>query len=235
MSDNFLLVKDAVDIVDVAEFYGVSVNRHKKALCPFHDDNHPSMSFKNQRFKCFSCDEGGDVIDLVKFLTNAETPLDAVREINRSFHLGIDLDVPVSDAAIRKARQQRQIAQARKEQAAEWERCAVIILNAYCRFLRKCRIKYAPRRPEDEFHPLFLESLQKLEYMEYVVESVFIAGSRDERLKFMKEYAGMIRKIEQRLIQERVPYADRDEAFYSSLAPFTPVVVTGGAWAQKAA
>ncbi len=175
------------------------------------------------------------MIDLVKFLTNAATPLDAVREINRSFHLGIDLDAPVSDAAIQMARRQRRLVQERKKQLAELERCSVIIINAYCRFLRECRRTYAPRSPGEKLHPLFVESLDKLEYMEYVAESVFITGSRDERKMFLREYTGMIRGIEQRLIQERVPYADRDEAYYSQLAPFTPVVYAGGVWNPKAA
>jgi hypothetical protein len=235
MCDNFLLVKDAVDIIDVAKFYGISVNRHKKAICPFHNDHHPSLSFKNQRFKCFSCGEGGDVIDLVSFLTNAATPLDAVREINRSFHLGFDLDAPASDAAIQNARRQRKAAQERKRRFDEWENCAVIIFIAYLRFLRECRETYAPHSPEDDFHPLFLESLHKLDYTEYVFEEIFIISGTEERMKFLVDYAGMVRAIEQRLIQERVPYADRDEAFYNRLAPFAPVVVAGGAWNQKAA
>ena len=235
MSDNFLLVKDAVDIIDVAEFYGISVNRHKKAVCPFHDDHHPSLSFKNQRFKCFGCDEGGDVIDLVMLLTNAATPLDAAREINQSFRLGIDMDAPLSGEAIQRATRARWRERERKRRFEEWEHCAVLILIAYLRFLRECREEYAPQRPEDDFHPLFLESLHKLYYVEYVFEEIFITGGKDVIKKFLVDYAGMIRGIEQRLIQERVPYADRNEAFYSRLAPFAPVVFAGGVWNPKAA
>lgn len=36
-----------------------------KALCIFHDDNHPSMSIKDNRFYCFSCGAKGDTIELV--------------------------------------------------------------------------------------------------------------------------------------------------------------------------
>ena len=36
-----------------------------KALCPFHDDHHPSMSIKNNRYRCWACGENGDVIDFV--------------------------------------------------------------------------------------------------------------------------------------------------------------------------
>ena len=54
----------ATPIEDVAKRLGIEVGRHK-ALCPFHQDRHPSLHFKNNRFKCFSCGESGDVIDLV--------------------------------------------------------------------------------------------------------------------------------------------------------------------------
>ena len=50
-------------IEGVAERLGLQVTRHK-CLCPFHDDHHASMSFKNNKFKCWSCDESGDTIKL---------------------------------------------------------------------------------------------------------------------------------------------------------------------------
>ena len=53
-------------IEGVAERLGMEVVRHK-ALCPFHDDHHASLSFSVRRntFRCFVCGEHGDVIDLV--------------------------------------------------------------------------------------------------------------------------------------------------------------------------
>lgn len=52
-------------IEGVAERLGMKVTRHK-ALCPFHDDKHPSLSFSVSRntYKCFVCDAHGGVIDL---------------------------------------------------------------------------------------------------------------------------------------------------------------------------
>ena len=50
----------------VAERLGMHVVRHK-ALCPFHDDHHASLSFSVRRntFRCFACDAHGGTIDLV--------------------------------------------------------------------------------------------------------------------------------------------------------------------------
>ena len=53
-------------IEGVAERLGLQVSRHK-CLCPFHADNHPSLSFKVSKntFRCFVCGASGGTIDLV--------------------------------------------------------------------------------------------------------------------------------------------------------------------------
>ena len=53
-------------IEGVAERLGLRVARHK-ALCPFHADSHPSLSFKVSRnmYRCFVCGASGGTIDLV--------------------------------------------------------------------------------------------------------------------------------------------------------------------------
>ena len=53
-------------IEEVAERLGIEV-RHHKALCPFHYDRHPSLSFHTGRntYRCFVCGAHGGPIDLV--------------------------------------------------------------------------------------------------------------------------------------------------------------------------
>ena len=53
-------------IEQVAQALGLSVNRHK-ALCPFHDDSNPSLTFsvRKNRYRCFVCGACGGPIDLV--------------------------------------------------------------------------------------------------------------------------------------------------------------------------
>ena len=53
-------------IEGVAERLGLRVTRHK-ALCPFHDDHHASLSFKVSKntWCCFVCGASGGTIDLV--------------------------------------------------------------------------------------------------------------------------------------------------------------------------
>ena len=55
----------SLPIEGVAERLGLKVQKHK-ALCPFHADSHPSLSFHVGRntYKCFVCDAHGGPIDL---------------------------------------------------------------------------------------------------------------------------------------------------------------------------
>ena len=61
----------------VAQRLGFTIKRHK-ALCPFHNDHTPSLTFKKNKFKCWSCGECGDTISLVMKVLNKDF-LDACR------------------------------------------------------------------------------------------------------------------------------------------------------------
>ena len=54
-------------IEDVASRLGMRLERHK-ALCPWHDDSRPSLTFdtRKNRYRCYVCDAHGGVIDLVR-------------------------------------------------------------------------------------------------------------------------------------------------------------------------
>ena len=56
----------SISIEQVAEALGITVSRHK-AICPFHDDTRPSLTFNLNRnmYRCYVCDAKGDSIQLV--------------------------------------------------------------------------------------------------------------------------------------------------------------------------
>lgn len=56
----------SIGIEQVAEALGITVSRHK-AICPFHDDTRPSLTFNLSRnmYRCYVCDAKGDCIQLV--------------------------------------------------------------------------------------------------------------------------------------------------------------------------
>ncbi len=49
----------------VAQRLGFKIEHHK-TLCPFHNDHTPSLTFKKNKFKCWSCGKSGDSINLVR-------------------------------------------------------------------------------------------------------------------------------------------------------------------------
>ena len=58
----FETIKQFVTTRQAAKAYGLEVDVHGMALCPFHADHHPSLKL-DQRFYCFGCGASGDVID----------------------------------------------------------------------------------------------------------------------------------------------------------------------------
>ena len=60
----FEVVKASINIREAAQVYGIDVNDHGMALCPFHNDRHPSLYVSDDHYHCFACGEHGDVIDL---------------------------------------------------------------------------------------------------------------------------------------------------------------------------
>lgn len=53
-------------------------------LCPFHEEKHPSFIIftKSNTFKCFGCQEGGDVIKFFQLINNTDF-VESVKELNR--------------------------------------------------------------------------------------------------------------------------------------------------------
>lgn len=66
-------IKAAHPLHEMAERYGLHLatsGARFVALCPFHAEQHPSFTIfpNSQRWWCFGCQRGGDVIDLVRLL-----------------------------------------------------------------------------------------------------------------------------------------------------------------------
>ena len=93
----FEIVKENVNLWEAAEVYGIDVNRYGKALCPFHNDRHPSLYVADDHYYCFACGAHGDVIDFVGKLFQL-SPYDAARKLMADFHLSPDK--PPSAAAL---------------------------------------------------------------------------------------------------------------------------------------
>lgn len=150
----FETVKNNVSLREAAQAYGLEVNRHGKALCPFHNDRHPSLYVANDHYYCFTCGEHGDVIDFTARLFDLK-PYDAAMKLVIDFHL--DPDKPPSAAALN-AKRIRTEAQKLKEN----ERLCFSVLSDYYRCLEEWKAYYAPQTPDEPVHDLFVEACHKL-------------------------------------------------------------------------
>ncbi len=124
----FEIVKENVNLREAAELYGIDVNRYGKALCPFHNDRHPSLYVADDHYYCFACGERGDVIDFVGRLFQL-SPYDAARKLMADFHLS---PAKPPRAAALHAKRIRTEAQ----QLMENERLCFSVPSDYARVLR---------------------------------------------------------------------------------------------------
>ena len=82
-------IKQRLDMKQVVEAYGFSVNRSGFCCCPFHAEKTASMKIYEKGYKCFGCGEGGDIIKFVQKYFDL-SPIDACRKLNDDFSLGLE-------------------------------------------------------------------------------------------------------------------------------------------------
>jgi hypothetical protein len=165
----FQNVKYGVNCREAAERYGVSINRQGKALCPFHNDRHPSLYVADDHFYCFACGAHGDVID---FAANFfDLPLyEAAQRLAADF--GVDANQPPTKEVLEKRRQK-----AEAQQLMENERLCVSVLSDYARVLRSWKMQYAPQSPAEAPDERFEEACHKLDEAEYYLDILAFGDS----------------------------------------------------------
>lgn len=81
-------VKRHVTARQVAEYYGLKINRSGMACCPFHKDKHPSMKVSDSHYHCFGCGAHGDAIGYVAQMFGL-SQYDAACKIIEDFGLSV--------------------------------------------------------------------------------------------------------------------------------------------------
>lgn len=89
----FASIRDSIPAIEVAKLYGMEFDSSgKRARCVFHfPDRYPSLSFRNNRFRCWSCGAHGSCIDLAMQLWGTNAYESACR-LDTDFHLGLQLN-----------------------------------------------------------------------------------------------------------------------------------------------
>ena len=189
-------VKERADIVKVAEHYGMKLNRAYKCVCPFHKEKTASFSISPQKqiWKCFGCGKGGDVISLVSELLNINA-LEAAKSINYTLGLGLDTDKPSNYLEINKYKEIRKT----EEMFKEWENKTFQLLCDYLHLLWKWEEEKAPKSPEEDVNELFIEAMHNRDYIEYLIEEIFINGTNKDKIWFWKYEKKVVKRIETRV------------------------------------
>ena len=188
----FEIIKENVNLREAAELYGIDVNRYGKALCPFHNDRHPSLYVADDHYYCFACGEHGDVIDFVSRL-EAVSPKEAALMLAQDFSIPYEDKEPPSRSRRPQPRQESP-----EQQFKRMERYCFRVLSDYHNLLRRWKRDYAPKTPEEEWHPLFVEALQKQSHVEYLLD-VLLFSDIGERAALITSYGKEVRNLERRM------------------------------------
>ena len=188
----FEIVKENVNLREAAELYGIDVNRYSKALCPFHNDRHPSLYVADDHYYCFACGEHGDVIDFAAKLFGL--PLyEAAQQLAADFHL--TPEKPPSAAALHAKRIRTEAQQLREN-----ERLCFSVLTDYARVLRDWKVRYAPKSSEEAPNARFVEACHRLDETEYYLD-ILTSGDSHERTEVIQQQMadGKLDRLRQRL------------------------------------
>lgn len=128
MVNCFQEVRQRVSVEDAARLYGLEFNSRGWCRCPFHEDHHASMRFRQGHFRCWACNASGDSIDFVSRLFNLK-PLEALEKLNRDFSLALPLDRDPTPEERQADRRRRELDQAHREFEA-WRIRTISQLNA---------------------------------------------------------------------------------------------------------
>ncbi len=188
----FEIVKYGVSCREAAERYGVEVNHYGMALCPFHNDRHPSLYVADDHYYCFACGEHGDVIDFVSKLFHLSL-YDAAQKLAADFHL--TPDKPPSAAALHAKRIRTEAQQLR-----ETEQLCFSVLSDYAHVLRDWKVQYAPQSPAEAPDARFIEACHKLDRTEYYLDILCVGDSYERAEVIQQQIAdGKLGRLRQRL------------------------------------
>ena len=182
----FETVREQIALPDAAQLYGIS-SRSGNVSCVFHADRDPSMKLYTDHFHCFGCGAHGDVTDFTAQLYGL-SKIEAARKLCSDFGISDTITPDTPKRYIRTVPVRERI------------QLAFDVLTDYLVMLKDFRAVYAPLDESESLDPRFVESLQQLDYSEYLWD-MLIDLTDDERAAFITENAGQFRRYYDRLKQ----------------------------------
>ena len=198
----FDAVRGSVTARHAAEASGLRVNRSGMAVCPFHDDRNPSMKFYGRRFHCFGCQADGDAVDFTARFYGIP-----VREAAEKL---ADMFMIPYDGSSYRARDRPEPVEKPLEKAflseektiKEYQKAENRCFNTLCDYLhllKKWKREYLPESHGQEIDSRFLEACRWQDYVEYILDEVFLSGTLMDRAGFIRDHGKEILDLERRI------------------------------------
>lgn len=151
--------------------------------CPFHDDRTPSLKVYDDHFYCFGCGATGDCTGFTAKLFGI-SQIEAAKIISYDFGLNLfNGEIAVSVNSRLKSENDFHV----------WMRNANLAVSEYLSKLNEWRKIYAPQNQWEQLHPLFVESLKRTDYVEYLSD-LMAHGTDKEKKLYYKENGNDIKK-----------------------------------------
>ncbi|WP_313524704.1 CHC2 zinc finger domain-containing protein [Anaerotignum sp.] len=187
----FEQIKSSLNLIDVARYYSIEVNRSGFTSCLFHNERTPSLKLYDDHFHCYGCGKSGDVIALVAQRLNV-SQFESAKIIMNDFHL-LEEELKINATP--------QI----KLSYSEWEWQTIRLLNQYRDYLNLFRQMYAPKTPDEPVQSIFVESIHALPRIEYYLD-ILTFEPLEVRQAFLKEYVNQLEEIEIKLDEYKRNY-----------------------------
>lgn len=187
---------------DVAKFYGLQMNHSGMACCPFHDDRTPSLKVYDDHFYCFGCGATGDCTGFTAKLFGIPQ-IEAAKKISYDFGLNLfngEIAVPVNPRL--KSDNDFHV----------WLRNANLAVSEYLSKLNEWRKIYAPKNQWEQLHPLFVESLKRTDYVEYLADLLAHGSDKEKKLYYTHVVT----------MRQQCPVCGENELYKADLHPLCP-------------
>ena len=204
----FDTIRDNVSARQVAEYYGLKINRNGMACCPFHNDRHPSMKL-DKRFHCFGCQADGDAVDYVGRLYGLGAK-------EAAYKIADDFNIPIEpwkresreerNTRIRNAKEKELEMNIRRAYAGELRQFR-LKMSEFFRVLHDWEQKYAPTQEQwnaEMIDERFVAAIHCKDRVEYILD-VLDFGEDEEiydiykhREEIIEYYEREITKAQQR-------------------------------------
>ena len=157
-------IHETVTMQDVIAMYCPGLTpRHRRIPCPIHSGEGYNFSFTDKGYRCFVCNETGDVIKFVQTVCQLRDRKDAMTQINIDFRLSLPLDREISHEENKALEERRKAAREQERKHQEWEDGYHALLDEWCRLDRQ-------KRESKAGSPEWIEAIKNIDRVAYELD-----------------------------------------------------------------